>query len=66
MELFRFAHKLTRHPADVERADIDGLRNAGWDDGAILDTVLLVSLYTCAKRFSAGTGLVADFYSSCF
>lgn len=61
MELFRFADKLTRHPADIEKPDVDRLRAAGWDDAAILETVLVVSLYACANRFSAGVGLVADF-----
>jgi uncharacterized peroxidase-related enzyme len=61
MELFRFADKLTRRPADMEKPDVDRLREAGWDDAAILETVLVVSLYACANRFSAGVGLVADF-----
>jgi len=61
MELFRFADKLTRHPADMEKSDVDRLRAAGWSDEAILETVLVVSLYACANRFSAGVGLVADF-----
>ncbi len=61
MELFRFADKLTRHPADIEKPDVDRLREAGWDDAAILETVLVVSLYACANRFSAGIGLIADF-----
>ncbi len=61
MALFRFADKLSRHPADMEKPDVDRLREAGWDDAAILETVLVVSLYACANRFSAGIGLVADF-----
>src|SRR5215469_6151251 len=61
MELFRFADKLTRHPADMEKSDVDRLRVAGWSNEAILETVLVVSLYACANRFSAGVGLVADF-----
>jgi uncharacterized peroxidase-related enzyme len=61
MALFRFADKLTRHPAEMEVADVDRLREHGWNDAAILETVLVVSLYACANRFSAGTGLVADF-----
>jgi len=44
MELFRFADKLTRHPADIEKPDVDRLREAGWDDAAIVETVLVVSL----------------------
>ncbi len=61
MELFRFADKLTRRPADIEKPDVDHLREAGWSDDAILETVLVVSLYACANRFSAGIGLIADF-----
>ena len=61
MELFRFADKLTRHPADMEKSDVERLREAGWSNEAILETVLVVSLFACANRFSAGIGLVADF-----
>src|SRR5215813_441254 len=61
MELFHFAAKLTRQPADIEKPDFDRLRHAGWSDAAILETVLVTSLYACANRFSAGIGLVADF-----
>ena len=61
MELFRFADKLTRHPANMEKSDVERLREAGWTSEAILETVLVVSLYACANRFSAGVGLVADF-----
>ena len=61
MELFHFADKLTRHPADMEKSDIERLHSAGWSDEAILETVLVVSLFACANRFSAGVGLVADF-----
>src|SRR5712691_8458143 len=53
-ELFRFADKPTRRPADVEKPDVDRLHEHGWDDAAIIDTVLVVSLYVCANRFCAG------------
>ena len=61
MELFRFAEKLTRHPGDMEKADVDRLREIGWDDAAIVDTVLVAAIYACANRFSAGLGLMPDF-----
>jgi alkylhydroperoxidase family enzyme len=61
LELFRFADKLTPRPADIEKPDVDLLRETGWDDAAILETVLVVSLYACANRFSAGIGVIADF-----
>ncbi len=61
MEVFRFAEKLTRHPDQMQKADAERLRDAGWSDAAILDTVLVTSLYACANRFSAGLGLIPDF-----
>jgi len=61
MELFRFAAKLTRQPGEIEKADFDRVRQAGWDNASILETVLIASLYACANRFSAGIGLIADF-----
>ena len=61
MALFRFAENLTLHPADIEKSDVDRLREAGWSEAAIFDTVLVTSLYNCANRFSGGLGLIADF-----
>jgi len=61
MALFRYADKLSRRPADMEKSDVDRLREHGWEDSAILETTLVVSLYACANRFSSGIGLVADF-----
>ena len=61
MEIFRFVDKLTRRPGDMEKADVDRLREAGWGDAAIVDAVLVASLYACANRFSAGLGLMPDF-----
>ena len=45
----------------MEKSDVERLREAGWTSEAILETVLVVSLYACANRFSAGVGLVAGF-----
>ena len=61
MLLFRFVEKLTRQPADMEKADVERLREAGWNDAEIVDTVLITALYACANRFSAGLGLLPDF-----
>ena len=61
MKLFQFADKLTRRPGDMEKADVDQLREAGWSDPEIFDAVLVVSFYALANRFSAGLGLIADF-----
>jgi uncharacterized peroxidase-related enzyme len=61
MALFDFAAKLTIKPADIEKSDVDRLREHGWSDRAILEASLVASLYACANRFSAAMGLVADF-----
>lgn len=61
MEIFRFVDKLTRQPGEMEKADVDRLREVGWNDTAIFDAVLVASLYACANRFSAGLGLMPDF-----
>jgi uncharacterized peroxidase-related enzyme len=61
VELFRFAEKLTRRPAEMEKADVDRLRAAGWNDDEIFETVLVASLYSLANRFSSGLGLMPDF-----
>ncbi len=59
--LFRFADKLTRKPFDVVREDVDALRQAGWNDDAILETSVVVSWFNFINRVAAGLGLVADF-----
>jgi alkylhydroperoxidase family enzyme len=61
MELLKFCEKLTTNPGDMRRADIEKLRESGWNDVAIFDAVLVTSLYACANRFSSGLGLTPDF-----
>jgi uncharacterized peroxidase-related enzyme len=60
MELFRFAAKLTKRPGDISKEDIEVLREAGWDDEAIYETVLAASAMGLFNRVSLGLGLVAD------
>ena len=43
MELFRFADKLTLRPADMEKSDVERLREVGWSNEAILETVLVAT-----------------------
>lgn len=59
--LFRFADKLTRRPEDVQQADVDEVRSAGWSDAQIVETVLTAALFNFANRVSIGLGLMADF-----
>jgi uncharacterized peroxidase-related enzyme len=59
--LLRFADKLTRHPDDIEEADIQTLKGAGWNDAAVRETVLTVAYFNYVNRVSLGLGLVAEF-----
>jgi uncharacterized peroxidase-related enzyme len=59
--LFRFADKLTRHPDDIEESDTDAVKQAGWDDAAVRETVLTVAYFNYINRVSLGLGLVSDF-----
>jgi uncharacterized peroxidase-related enzyme len=58
--LFRFAEKLTKTPDDILEKDIDALKEAGWDDAAIRETVLTVAYFGYINRVSLGLGLVTD------
>jgi uncharacterized peroxidase-related enzyme len=61
MKLFEFAEKLTKRPGEMEKSDVEQLRQAGWRDAEILDAVMVTSAYALANRFSSGLGLIADF-----
>jgi uncharacterized peroxidase-related enzyme len=61
LALFRFAEKLTRKPADIEAADYDALRQAGWSDEQVLEAVATIGVMNFFNRVSIGLGLMADF-----
>jgi uncharacterized peroxidase-related enzyme len=59
--LFRFADKLTRRQADIDKPDVEAVQKAGWSDAAIVETVLTVAYFNFINRVSLGLGLLADF-----
>ncbi len=59
--LFRFADKLTRHPDDMTRQDVDALRQAGWSDEGIVEVAVTIGYFNLINRISTALGLVADF-----
>jgi len=59
--LFRFADKLTRHPENIEQADVDAMSAAGWSEAAVREAVQVVALANFTNRISIGLGLMADF-----
>ena len=55
-----YAEKLTRHPQDMVEADVVALRDAGWDDGEILEINQVVSYFSYANRTVLGLGCSTD------
>ena len=48
--LCRFTEKLTLHPTRMEQADIEALRNEGFDDRAIHDAIQVISYFNYINR----------------
>ena len=60
VQILRYAERLTREPAAVEKADIGQLRDAGLDDGEILEVNQVVSYFAYANRTVQGLGGSAE------
>lgn len=52
-----YAVKLTRTPGDIDGADIDRLREAGFDDTGMLDICQVASYYNYVNRMADGLGV---------
>ncbi len=62
--MLEYAWKLTKHPASVTAADVEGLRHEGFDDGAVLDICQVVSYYNYVNRLADGLGVeLEDFWT---
>jgi len=55
--MLEFAVKLTLEPAAVGRDDVEGLRDAGFDDEEILSIVLITGLVNFMNRLAQGLGV---------
>ena len=53
----RYAQALTRSPAETTEEDVGALRDAGFDDGEILEINQLVSYFAYANRMVLGLGV---------
>lgn len=51
-----YARKLTVKPSEMNEADVDALRDAGWDDGEILEINQVVAYFAYANRTVLGLG----------
>lgn len=49
-KLLDFAAKLTLSVTEMDKADVDGLKESGFDDTAILDAVHLISYFNFINR----------------
>ena len=56
----RYAQKLTEAPAGIVEDDITALRNAGWDDGEILEINQVCAYFSYANRTVLGLGCSTD------
>jgi uncharacterized peroxidase-related enzyme len=52
-----YATLLTESPAEVSAADVESLREAGWDDGEILEINQVVAYFNYANRTVQGLGV---------
>ncbi len=55
--LCEFARKLTISPFEVNESDIEKLRDAGYDDSAILDIVQVIAYFNFVNRLVLGLGV---------
>jgi uncharacterized peroxidase-related enzyme len=55
-----YAVKLTLSPAAVTREDVQALRDAGFDDRAILDIVQITAYFAFVNRTADGLGVALE------
>lgn len=55
--MLEYTEKLTRHPAKVTRADVERLREVGFDDTGILQINLIASWFNYINRVADGLGV---------
>ncbi|MCR9136067.1 MAG: peroxidase-related enzyme [Alphaproteobacteria bacterium] len=60
LALMRYAEKLTTNPHAMVESDVQGLRDAGLDDGEILEANQIVCYFNYANRLLNGLGVTTD------
>lgn len=55
--MLAYVETLTLRPADVTRADVEGLRTHGFNDTAILQINLIASWFNYINRVADGLGV---------
>ena len=57
LALLRYAEKLTLHPSRMTEDDVSGLRDAGLDDGQILEATQIIGYFNYVNRILNGLGV---------
>ncbi len=60
LALARYARKLTHTPGDMEQADVEALREAGLDDGEILEANQIIGYFNYVNRHLNGLGVTTE------
>ena len=60
--MLEYAAKLTRDPGGMTAADAEALRQAGFDDQAILDICQVTAYYAYVNRLADGLGVELEEY----
>jgi uncharacterized peroxidase-related enzyme len=60
LALLRYAQKLTLTPGEMVQGDVDALRDAGVDDGQILEANQIIGYFNYVNRCLNGLGVSTD------
>lgn len=60
LALMRYAEKLTLSPGEMDKSDADMLRQAGLDDGQILEANQIIGYFNYVNRLLNGLGVTTD------
>ncbi|GAB5447731.1 carboxymuconolactone decarboxylase family protein [Gymnodinialimonas sp.] len=60
LEALIHARKLTATPGQMEKADVEALKRAGWTDGEILEINQIVGYFCYVNRLLNGLGVTTD------
>ncbi|MDF1748568.1 MAG: peroxidase-related enzyme [Alphaproteobacteria bacterium] len=60
LALMQYAEKLTIAPGKMVKADVDALKDAGLDDGEILEANQIIGYFNYANRLLNGLGVTTD------
>lgn len=55
-----YVDKLNRAPAEVSRADVDAILQAGWDERAVHHAALVCGFFNLMNRWVEGLGIESD------